>query len=197
MKIIPVALLMFFAAGPIVEARAATAAATFDWPVPSGWKTETIPFPLDFAPDLKHDGVEELRFAPNFFKPEAPGYWSYAFVWWLKDRNHLDAQALSDELGRYFKGLSMAVGAKKFKFDPERFKAEIGETAKGTFQGKAELYDAFTTGKPLTLTVEGRSIACPAQEREAVLFLLSPKQAGDSIWKELHARADSFRCAKD
>jgi hypothetical protein len=27
-------------------------AAAFDWPLPDGWKGETIPFPLGFAPDL-------------------------------------------------------------------------------------------------------------------------------------------------
>src|SRR5262245_24178101 len=39
----------------------------FDWPVPAGWKHETIPFPLGFAPGLPFHGVEELRFAPGFF----------------------------------------------------------------------------------------------------------------------------------
>src|SRR5262245_24776060 len=32
-----------------VAARSTTG---FDWPVPEGWKHETIPFPLDFAPGL-------------------------------------------------------------------------------------------------------------------------------------------------
>src|SRR3954468_9210935 len=52
-------------------------APAFEWPKPEGgWKTETIPFPLDFAPTIPLQGVEELRFAPGMFKPEAPGYWS-------------------------------------------------------------------------------------------------------------------------
>ena len=45
------------------------------WPVPTGFRGETIPFPLDFAPGLAHKGVEELRFAPGFVDPAAAGYW--------------------------------------------------------------------------------------------------------------------------
>jgi hypothetical protein len=40
----------------------------FYMPVPDGWRTETIPFPLDFAPELKYEGVEELRFSPWMFE---------------------------------------------------------------------------------------------------------------------------------
>ena len=29
--------------------------------MPAGWKSETIPFPIEFAPLLLHRGVEELR----------------------------------------------------------------------------------------------------------------------------------------
>ena len=43
----------------------------------------TIPFPLDFAPNLPYRGTEELRFAPGFFDPSAAGSWSYAFVWFV------------------------------------------------------------------------------------------------------------------
>jgi hypothetical protein len=55
-------------------APAVRSAGGFDWPVPEGWKRETIPFPLDFAPGLSFRGVEELRFAPGFFDPAASSY---------------------------------------------------------------------------------------------------------------------------
>src|SRR5262249_14460971 len=29
---------------------------SFTWPLPEGWKTETIPLPLEFAPDVRHTG---------------------------------------------------------------------------------------------------------------------------------------------
>src|SRR5215467_12394930 len=79
------------------------------WSVPAGFRGETIPFPLDFAPGLGHKGVEELRFAPGVFDPAAPGYWSYAFVWRTDDAAALDAAALGGELTTSFRGLTDAV----------------------------------------------------------------------------------------
>lgn len=46
-------------------------------PTPEGWREETIPFPLSFAPDLPHRGVELLRFAPGFLEQGQDGFWSY------------------------------------------------------------------------------------------------------------------------
>src|SRR5215470_964537 len=89
-----------------------TARQPLPWPVPTGFRGETIPFPLDFAPGLPHKGVEELRFAPGFFDPAAPGYWSYAFAWRTDDPAELDAAALGGELTAYFRGLIGAVDEK-------------------------------------------------------------------------------------
>jgi hypothetical protein len=52
----------------------------FYLPTPEGWRTETIPFPLEFAPELDYEGLEELRFAPGMFKEGSADFWSYAFV---------------------------------------------------------------------------------------------------------------------
>ena len=67
------------AAEPAPAPEPATTA--FDWPIPDGWRGETIPFPLGFAPELAYQGVEELRFPPGFLDPGASHFWSYAFVW--------------------------------------------------------------------------------------------------------------------
>lgn len=75
------------------------------WPVPEGWKEETIPFPLGFAPTIAHRGVEELRFPPGFLKQEDPHAWAYTFVWRLEDRAELDEAQLAGELTAYFRGL--------------------------------------------------------------------------------------------
>src|SRR5262245_48641243 len=89
------------------------------WPVPEGWKSETIPFPLDFAPSLAHRGVEELRFPPGFLKAGAPNRWSYAFEWNLQDSADLDADTLGRELVEYFRGLLVNVDGDKKRFDPQ------------------------------------------------------------------------------
>ena len=37
---------------------------------PEGWKGETISLPPGFAPGMKLQGLEKIRFAPGMFKPE-------------------------------------------------------------------------------------------------------------------------------
>ena len=104
------------------------------WPHPPDWKTETIPFPLGFAPAIGHVGVEELRFAPTFFKPAAAGYFSYAFVWWVQAQKPLAPATLAAELKQYYAGLCSAVGGKKFALDPARYRVEL-TAARDTLPG--------------------------------------------------------------
>src|SRR5688572_27371536 len=83
------------------------------WPVPSGWRTEVIKFPLEFAPSIAHRGFEDLRFPPKFFDPASDDYWSYAFIWRTEDAAQLDAAGLGAELTAYFRGLIAAVDQKQ------------------------------------------------------------------------------------
>lgn len=169
------------------------------WPHPAGWKTETIPFPLDFAPAIHHVGSEELRFAPQFFTPTAPGYFSYALVWWLGDREPLTAATLAAELNQYYGGLCTAVGGKKFHLDPARYHVALADAPASlpgwaALAGQADLYDAFTTGQPLSLRLRAYQRDCPSDARRAVLVLASPQPESAAIWAELGALAAAFRC---
>src|SRR5262245_39742330 len=136
---------------------AATSGSTqqpFDWPVPAGWKKETIPFPLTFAPKLPYRGFEELRFAPSFFDPKSTNFWSYAFVWWLDGQPALTKPSFERDFVAYFAGLSTAVAAKKnFHLDPSRFKAVFApdKPTNDSFTGYIDTYDAFITGQPIKL----------------------------------------------
>lgn len=100
-------------------------APTAPWPVPSGWRTESFAFPIDFAPTLAHRGVEELRFAPGMFTPGDPGYWSYAFVWRLDDPADLAPDALAAELTTYYAGLAKALGVANAE-DPHVMVSDAG-----------------------------------------------------------------------
>ncbi len=174
----------------------------FIWPIHAGWKSETIPFPLDFAPELKHTGVEELRFMPGFFKPEAPDFWSYAFVWWLEDQPSIENAALGLELEQYFHGLCTAVGAEKnqacerstFKALPN-FKLVHPHPPQATrLLGAIKIIDPFITGKPITLQLQFRPYECVVYKRHSILFAFSPKPVGDPVWKELNDELDAFHC---
>lgn len=172
----------------------------FSWPVPAGWRKETIPFPLEFAPDLKHQGVEELRFGPGFSHPQESDFWSYDFVWRLDDESVVDEKTLADELTRYFRGLNMTVGGKKYGFDKERFKSSVAAvpapegSPAAAFRGRVESYDAFATGKPIILNVEMSRETCPDGKRRFVTFAISPQAEDAPVWKSLREETAAFRC---
>jgi len=180
------------------------ASTSFSWPIPEGWQHETIPFPLEFAPDLPYRGVEELRFAPGIFKPDQAGYWSYAFVWWLDGKPALGAAELNASLERYFAGLCVSVAKDKGQtIDPAKFSAsmrlvnssprKLGH-AVTSFTGIVESYDPFATGKTIVLNLEAWVWDCDKSGKRAVLVLASPSPQNAAIWTSLRKRRDEFAC---
>ena len=170
---------------------AAVAAPAAAWPVPAGFRGETIPFPLDFAPGLAHKGVEELRFAPGFFDPSAPGYWSYAFVWRTDDAAAMDAAALGGELTVYFRGLIDAVDQKHEIADRDAI--AVRATPSGTRLVLAgHVYDAFKTKQPLDLVGWAERTACGSGALWR--FVLSP--AAGALRTTLDAVAAAAACGQ-
>ncbi|MBI5431557.1 MAG: hypothetical protein HZA52_01870 [Planctomycetes bacterium] len=172
----------------------------FPWPLPPGWIAETIPFPLGFAPSLNYSGLEELRFAPGMFKAESEDFWTYAFVWWLEGEVALDASKLNEELAIYFEGLSAAVEGPDF--DAERAKvvsrlapAPSDDAKRTRWHGTVSSYDAFATHARIELHVEVESFRCEARDRTVAMFLVSPRPPGHTVWTQLAAVGDSFRCS--
>ena len=175
--------------------------ASLGWPIPAGWKSEIIPFPLDFAPSIPYHGREILRFAPKFFDAKAPTYFSYAFAWVLEDRPPpaLEDRALEKDLVTYFRGLCQAVGGEKFHFDQDHFKAHLEEAqprraSARSSRGEAALYDPFGDGRSLTLALAVDVFDCPKNGPRVALFTASPAPEGAPIRAELEARAREATC---
>ena len=159
------------------------------WSTPAGFRGETIPFPLEFAPGLSHKGFEELRFAPGFFDPAAPGYWSYTFVWRTEDPAALDAAALGAELTTYFRGLIEAVDEAKQIANKDTIVARA--TAAGArLTVTAHVIDAFKTKQPLDLVGWAERRACGAGALWR--FVLAP--AASTLRPELEALAGEAAC---
>ena len=161
------------------------------WTTPAGWKSETIPFPLDFAPSLAHRGVEEIRFAPKFFEPGSPGYWSYAFTWRTEDSAVLGADALGGELVTYFKGLVAAVD------ETNRITARDQIDARVTSDGKrftlaVHTFDAFKTAQPIDLVGWAERTSCGTGA--LWVFVLAP--GASPMRPELDALAATARCGQ-
>jgi hypothetical protein len=159
------------------------------WEVPEGFRSETIPFPLEFAPSVTHQGVEELRFAPGFFDPAASGYWAYTFAWRTTDPADLDAAALGSELTAYFRGLLTAVDEGKTITDRAAIVAHA-EAAGPRFTLTAHVFDAFKTKLPLDLVGWAERHACGGGA--VWRFVLAP--ADTSLRPQLEALAAEAAC---
>src|ERR1700686_4518574 len=95
-------------------------------PAPPDGGKETIALPPSFAPDMKWKGTEELRFAPGMFKANAPGFFSYALLFWLPDDAEIDAKTMEGELLTYYRGLAAAMlKGKKQEVDTKVFSLTI------------------------------------------------------------------------
>lgn len=168
------------------------------WEIPEGWRTETIPFPLEFAPGLPYRGVEELRFPNAFLTPEADWYFSYAFVWHVAAPGVASTDALESDLVAYFRGLAVAVGgAERADIAGYPFAADLsGDVATGTVAGTAAAFDAFKAQKGLTLQFRVRAVPCSSEHERAYVFIASPRphHAADAVWAELERLAGAFRC---
>lgn len=171
----------------------------FFMPTPEGWRTETIPFPLGFAPELAYEGLEEIRFAPGMFEEGAEDFWSYAFVWWVPSATSFDAETLSKDLENYFRGLSQAV-AQGRGFDTGEavfaasIEAQAADEGSQRFAGRVQTLDAFATRRPIELDVRIEIWACEGQERRVAFFSLSPQPPSHAIWQTLHSLREGFRC---
>jgi len=166
-----------------------TARAQQSWSVPAGFRGETIPFPLDFAPGLAHRGVEELRFAPGFFDPAAAGYWSYAFVWRTEDAAAMDARTVGAELTLYFRGLIAAVDQAKQIADRDAI--VVTAAARGARVAlAAHVFDAFKTKQPLDLV--GWAERRPCGSGALWSFVLAP--AASALRPQLEALVADAAC---
>jgi len=176
----------------------------FVMPTPEGWRTETIPFPIGFAPELPYKGLEELRFSPGMFKPGSEDFWTYAFVFWLEGEVPLTAERLNSNLKTYLEGLSRVVEEKNEKFDPKaatvtaRLKeAKATKDGQRHFEGKVEAYEPFKTHKRQILNVRVDVFQCPAQGRTVAFFQVSPQPTKHQVWETLKRIRDGFRCSKE
>jgi len=176
-------------------ARAPDAApARFTWPTPAGWKHETIPFPLDFAPELPYRGVEELRFMPGFFDPNSSGFWSYAFVWWIEGQPKLDTAVLTSNVHTYFVGLARAVAEGKFPVDPSTFQVSLVPGEGRSFSGTLRVLDAFKTHKDIDLLARIRITECA--DHTAVLAAIAPPPWTPEKTEALEGCVRAFDCTR-
>ncbi|MEW6736070.1 MAG: hypothetical protein AB1489_32555, partial [Acidobacteriota bacterium] len=173
----------------------------FIFTAPKDWRSERIAFPLDFAPEIKYQGFEELRFAPGMFNVKSDSYFTYTFFWWLEGKPEITSVELEKDLVSYFKGLCNAVGRSRgLNLDLSKVHATVqaATTKSQTQQYNAvvETYDPFNSGNLLSLNLEISARHCNKSNHTCIFFLVSPKSTESDLWRQLREIRDSFQCDK-
>lgn len=157
---------------------------------PADWRFERIDFPLDFAPDLKYEGFEELRFAPGMFDRASDTYFTYLFTISLNTKSFTDKD-LEVFLLIYFKGLAKTVSASKnMKIDVSKIKLELKADLNKvrTYHALLKFLDVFNEGEEVLLNLE---IDIKSNKHNSyIIALVSPKPKSDDLWEKLYKIKD-------
>ena len=168
--------------------------ASYVFPVPDGWETETDPLPPPWDPSFPFVGTEELRFPPGWADPATNEWWSYDYLLWIDSGPAVTAPRLEQALVSYYKGLMdncVSVPCDPTQFSA-RLKRVVNSSALSIFAGQTEIFDLV--GTPITLNLIISSVVCPRSKHRAVLFSASPYPVSAPIWKELLGLQLAFRC---
>ena len=169
---------------------------------PSGWGRESIVLPPDFAQDMAWKGVEEIRFAPGMFQPQAEDFFSYAFVFRLEANAKTDPVDIQRELLKYYRGLAVTVlrdqevdlkpGAFKLVLEQPQAGQSRPDRKRGTQRLVATLdwTEPFVTRRRQALRMEADQWM--AGENRFLFVCVSPQQSEAAIWNTLRRMRDSF-----
>ncbi|MEC7774636.1 MAG: PQQ-binding-like beta-propeller repeat protein [Planctomycetota bacterium] len=168
---------------------------------PAGWGGETIDLPPGFAPGMKLQGLEKIRFAPGMFKPATESFFSYAFVFRLGPKQDLSLKTVREEILVYYRGLARAVGGEgietgKFTFNPEKVEPSKGNVKKTpgviASAGVLDWIEPFRTKKPQKLRLEIHTWKGKTGKYSYLFCCASPAAPAKEIWKELRGVRAKF-----
>ncbi|MBR9729087.1 hypothetical protein ACFOD0_15595 [Shewanella intestini] len=153
--------------------------------IPLHWRTEIIPFPLHFAPQIKLRGVEELVFAPGMYQPKRADFFSYAFTWIIKP-TEIDESLMHTYLRQYYQGLYQAVAKDNPRSD--MVKVTISEAKTDRFyRGHIDWVEPFVSHQPQTLYFQASKTHCSNSKQTRWHFMVSPQPKSHAVWTDLNA----------
>jgi hypothetical protein len=191
MKKAIIILLIFFAFG-----KCFAQGTGYSLPLPEKWKSETIPFPIDFAPSIPYQGIEEIRFTPDWGDAKSNEYWSYTFLWFVDGTPQVNAGLLSTYLTAYFDGLyhsnnkKITDGTGFTKVSLEKMATITGDQE--TYSGKISTLN-FLTQKPIEFFTTIHIQNYTNSKASALFFEISPKPYKNSVWQELDQIVQGFQ----
>ncbi|MFD2168082.1 hypothetical protein ACFSJY_17635 [Thalassotalea euphylliae] len=149
--------------------------------VSESWKVELIPFPLDFAPDIKLIGDEELLFAPEMYDADSENFFSYVFVWQVKSKKLLSVEQIEADFYRYYDGLYQAV-AKQVSNKTLSIRVS-GSNSQGT--GSIHWVEPFVTKQPQKLQFIYTQKQCELNGEVQLYVQVSPQPNVHPIWQQM------------
>ena len=167
---------------------------------PANWQFERFALPPEFAPNIPYKGVEELRFSPGMFVKDSTTYFTYAFVAELDNVNSVSQDDIRNYLVNYFKGLCSSTAKQRhLSIDTSKISVAI-EKKRNTgndafYDGTLNIFGVFTDGAPVKLNVEIKVMDNKASKIYLV-FIASPLDKTDNVWKALHAIQRQFKIPK-
>lgn len=171
----------------------ARAEALADWPPLPGWASETIPFPLGFAPDPAPRGAELLRFAPGFYDTTQPGYFTYAFAWVMAPpAPAVDADWIAAQLRGYYDGLCRAVAPDQVascEAHPTRVEV-VAQPERPGWRVSLTTFDGFEANAPVAL--EGAAEVATCEGHVVLMATVAPP--GGALAPALRDQADAWAC---
>lgn len=167
---------------------------------PEGWGVERFVIPIEFAPSIRYQGVEDLRFTPGWANVNSDEYWSYTFLWYLNEMPLISANIIQNNLNAYYTGL-IGRNIEKRKIPSEKLfpvktsmkevMAEPGDLK--TFRGSISMLD-YMEQKPIVLNCAVHVKSCAGQSKGFIFYEISPKPQADKVWTSLEAVRKSFDC---
>lgn len=151
---------------------------------PKNSKTEVIPFPIEFAPDITLNGIEELVFLEGMYKPESEHFFSYAFSWTHKPEGGqvFKKPEIKKFIAAYYNGLYKAVSN-----GVEYESTVLIEQADENYRGQISWIEPFVTKEEQTLYFKGSEVYCEKSNELRWYFLVSPQDSSHSVWEELQS----------
>jgi len=165
---------------------------------PAAWTFERFTLPPSFAPNFPYKGAEELRFSPGMFNKDSTDYFTYAFVAQLDNTTTISQNDIANYLLDYFKALcSSTANARELVVDTSKITVAL-EKKKGTpnneviYTALLHVFGVFADGAPVQLNMEVKVLMNITAKKAYLLFIASPHEKSDEVWKELYTIQKDF-----
>jgi hypothetical protein len=172
--------------------------AAADIAAPATWRAERFDFPLVFAPSIPYEGVESVRFSPQWTKFSQPDGFTYVLMWDIR-RKPLDPVELERALNVYFDGLMESATRAKRLDDPgtvSQVSLHPMATPEGWstgLGGRLWTWNGFSRGEALVLNMEIAQRECP-EGRTQAFFAFSMAPRDHAAWGELRRIRSATSC---